>query len=75
MKYDFTSILDRKGKDAIAVDAVGADGSGYPAPREGFDVIPMWIADMNFPAVPTIQQAMVKRAMEPTFGYFDPTDA
>lgn len=32
MKYDFTSILDRKGKDAIAVDAVGAAGSGYPAP-------------------------------------------
>ncbi len=75
MKYDFTSILDRKGKDAIAVDAVGAAGSGYPAPREGFDVIPMWIADMNFPALPTIQQAMVKRAMEPTFGYFAPTDA
>lgn len=75
MKYDFTSILDRKGKDAIAVDAVGAEGSGYPAPREGFDVIPMWIADMNFPAVPTIQQAMVNRAMEPTFGYFDPSDA
>ena len=24
MKYDFTSILDRKGKDAIAVDMVGA---------------------------------------------------
>lgn len=38
-------------------------------------MIPMWIADMNFPALPTIQQAMVKRAMEPTFGYFAPTDA
>lgn len=73
MKYDFTSILDRKGKDAIAVDDVGAPGSPYPAPREGFDVIPMWIADMNFPVVPTIGQAMVKRAMEPTFGYFRPT--
>ena len=52
MKYDFTSILDRRGKDAIAVDAVGAPGSSYPAPREGFDVIPMWVADMNFPVVP-----------------------
>lgn len=75
MKYDFTSILDRKGKDAIAVDMVGAPGSPYPAPKEGFDVIPMWIADMNFPAVPTIQEAMAKRAMEPTFGYFQPTKA
>ena len=23
MKYDFTTILDRKGKDALAIDAVG----------------------------------------------------
>ena len=73
MKYDFTSILDRKGKDAIAVDLV-KDGGAYPAPREGFDVIPMWIADMNFPVVPTIQQAMIKRAGEPTFGYFMPRE-
>ena len=34
MKYDFTTVLDRKGKDAIAIDAVGAPGSSYPAPRE-----------------------------------------
>jgi len=73
MKYDFTSILDRKGKDAIAVDLV-KEGGAYPSPREGFDVIPMWIADMNFPVVPTIQQAMIKRAQEPTFGYFAPRD-
>ena len=32
MKYDFTSILDRRGKDAIAVDAVGAPGSSIPPP-------------------------------------------
>ena len=70
MKYDFTSILDRKGKDAIAVDMVGGPISAYPAPREGFDVIPMWVADMNFPVVPTIQEAMIKRAQQPTFGYF-----
>ncbi len=74
MKYDFTSILDRKGKDAIAVDAVGVPGGPYPAPREGFDVIPMWVADMNFPVVPTIQEAMIARAKHPTFGYFMPTD-
>ena len=73
MKYDFTSILDRKGKDAIALDLV-CDGGAYPAPREGFDVIPMWIADMNFPVVPTIQEAMIRRAQEPTFGYFAPRE-
>ena len=72
MKYDFTSSLDRRGKDAVAVDAVGAPGSSYPAPREGVDVIPMWVADMNFPVVPTVQQAMIARAEHPAFGYFDP---
>ncbi len=74
MKYDFTSILDRKGKDAMAVDVVGAAGQAfsYPAPREGFDVIHMWVADMNFPVVPTIQEAMIQRAKHPTFGYFLP---
>jgi len=25
MKYDFTTILDRKGKDAIALDALGVN--------------------------------------------------
>ena len=74
MKYDFTSILDRRGKDAIAVDMVGAPGSPYPAPREGFDVIPMGVADMNFPVCPTIQEAMIERAKHPTFGYFMPTE-
>ena len=73
MKFDFTSILDRKGKDAIAVDLVREDGA-YPVPREGFDVIPMWIADMNFPVCPTIQEAMIRRAQEPTFGYFMPRE-
>ena len=72
MKYDFTSILDRHGKDAIAVDLVGMPGAPYPAPKEGFDVIPMWVADMNFPVVPTIQEAMIQRAKHPTFGYFFP---
>ena len=72
MKYDFTTIMDRKGHDAIAVDMVGAPGSPYPAPREGFDVIPMWVADMNFPVVPTIVEAMKARADEAHFGYFMP---
>ena len=74
MKYDFTSILDRKGKDAIAIDLV-KEGGAYPAPKEGFDVIPMWVADMNFPVVPTIQEAMIQRAKHPTFGYFMPSSA
>ena len=72
MKYDFTSIIDRHGKDAIAVDMVGLPGSPYPAPKEGFDVIPMWVADMNFATVPTIVNAMIQRAKHPAYGYFSP---
>ena len=74
MKYDFTSILDRRGMDAIAVDPA-TDPYGI-APkgeiREGFDLIPMWVADMNFPTVPAICEAMIERAKHPAFGYFAP---
>ena len=72
MKYDFTSIMDRHGMDAIAVDAPGAPGFSITAPKEGFDVIPMWVADMNFPTVPTIPEAMIQRASHPAYGYFAP---
>ena len=73
MKYDFTSIIDRKGRDALSVDAVGNPAYVYPLPKPGFDIIPMWIADMNFPVVPTVQQAMVDRISHPIFGYFSPS--
>ena len=76
MKYDFTSIMDRRGKDAIAVDMPGQGGGFAPdAPKEGFDLIPMWVADMNFPTVPTIPQAIIARAQHPAYGYFEATDA
>ena len=74
MKYDFTSIMERKGKDAIAVDNLGMPGFAPGAPREGFDAIPMWVADMNFPLCPTIQEAIIARAKEPHYGYFSPRE-
>ena len=76
MQYDFTSVLDRRGRDAIAVDGVGhMPGFAPEAPKNGFDTIPMWVADMNFPVVPTIQQAMIDRIQHPAFGYFSNSDA
>ena len=74
MTYDFTSLLDRRGQDAMAVDAPGTRPGVPAAPREGFDFIPMWVADMNFPVLPTIQKAMAARIQEPHFGYFQPRD-
>ena len=68
MKYDFTTIIDRHGKDALAVD--------YPPgkPREGFDVIPMWVADMNFATAPSIPEAIIERTKHACYGYFIPRD-
>lgn len=42
--------------------------------REGFDMIPMWVADMNFATVPTVTEAIVERAKHPTYGYFSLRD-
>lgn len=70
MKYDFTSIMDRAGRDSIALDQIPIPGAQV---KEGFDRIPMWVADMNFPTVPTIPAAMMERVQHPAYGYFTPT--
>lgn len=79
MKYDFTSIIDREGMDAMAVDsplAARESGEGYfgVSLKEGFDAIPMWVADMNFATVPTIPARMAERIAHPLYGYFKPRD-
>ena len=70
MKYDFTTIMDRAGKDAIAVDFIPIPGVEV---KEGFSKIPMWVADMNFATVPTIQEAVIERMKHPAYGYFMPS--
>ena len=71
MKYDFTSILEREGKDAFALDGIGKyPGFAPDPPDKGFDVIPMWVADMNFPTVPTVISSISERLKYPHFGYF-----
>lgn len=76
MRYDFTTVLDRKGQDALAVDACGRPGGFSPdAPKAGFDFIPMWVADMNFPVLPAITEAIRQRLEHPAFGYFMPRKA
>lgn len=70
MEFDFTSIMDRHNKDAIAVDGLGIPKVTPSLPKEGFDVIPMWVADMNFKTAPVITKRILERAMHPAFGYF-----
>lgn len=71
MKYDFTTIIDRTGKDAIAVDVIPYDNVQV---REGLSKIPMWVADMNFQTVPTIPEAIIERTRHAAYGYFSVRD-
>lgn len=62
MTYDFDTIVKRAGSSCIKYDTL----------KETFgteDVLPMWIADMDFPAAPFIMDAIMRRAMHPCFGY------
>ena len=49
MQYDFETILDRRGRDALALDVIPYAGV---EPKAGFSRIPMWVADMSFPTAP-----------------------
>ena len=66
MKFDFTTFVERAGKDSLANDVVPFDFQ----PEEGVSRIPMWIADMSFPTAPFILQAIRDRLEVPSFGYF-----
>lgn len=71
MEFDFTSILDRRGKDSVAFDRIPFEG--YTV-KEGFEPIPMWIADMSFPVAPAVTAAIHKRMEMPNYGYFNMPD-
>ena len=71
MPYDFTTILDRRGKDSLAADVIPFDGVTVD---EGISPIPMWVADMSFPTAPFIVEAVKKRLEMPNFGYFRPPE-
>lgn len=62
MKYSFDKIIDRESSGAIK----------YDARKQYFqkeDVIPMWIADMDFPCPPFVIEALQKRLEHPVLGY------
>ncbi|MCE7698800.1 MAG: pyridoxal phosphate-dependent aminotransferase [Methanobacterium paludis] len=65
MKYDFDMICNRKNTDCFKWDGVheifGRD-----------DLIPMWVADMDFPVAQPIIDAIKKRAEHPFYGYTQP---
>ena len=62
-KFDFDEMIVRRGTGCVKWD------EPCHCPSEGRDVIPMWIADMDFAVAPAIQQAIRRRAEHPVFGY------
>ncbi len=37
--------------------------------EHGDDLLPLWVADMDFPSPPAVAKALLKRAAHPTYGY------
>lgn len=62
MKTDFDNIVNRMGSSCEKWDAEPS------VPCEG-DLIPLWVADMDFPAAPCIIKAIQKRLDHGVFGY------
>lgn len=64
MQYDFNKSIDRKNTNSIKYDF--AIELGKPA-----DVLPLWVADMDFTTVPEVTEALVKASKHGIFGYTD----
>ena len=60
--YDFDKITERKGTGAIKTDVLG---KVYGKD----DLIPLWVADMDFETPDFIVEALKKRMEHPIFGY------
>lgn len=68
MVYDFDTVIDRL--------STSSSKWSYRKQRTGVeDVIPMWIADMDFACAPEIVEAIKARAAHPIYGYTVRTDA
>ena len=65
--YDFDEVIDRRNTDCLKYDF--AVQRGRPK-----DVLPFWVADMDFPIAQEIEDALVKRCQHGIFGYSEATD-
>lgn len=68
MKYNFDEIIDRSGTDTVKIGKLGMNFG-----RE--DLIPLWVADMDFLTPPAVTEALKRRLEHGVFGYTMPSDA
>lgn len=75
MAYDFDKVIDRRGTSCSKWDAdpnKTIPGVEYPVDR---DVLPVWVADMDFEVAPEITEALAERVRHGIFGYTKVPDA
>lgn len=58
MKYNFDELVPRRGSNSYKWDSAGSE-----------DVLPMWVADMDFRTAPAVVEALRKRVEHGIFGY------
>ena len=67
-KYDFDKVVKRRGTNSIKWDCDARDkveGIDYPVG----ELLPLWVADMDFEAAPDIREALAERVKHGVFGY------
>ena len=62
-EFDFDAVVDRRGTASFKWDRYG-----------GRDVIPLWVADMDFRSPPAVMAALRERAAHGVFGYTHASD-
>lgn len=67
MKYNFDELIERRGSDCLKYDFAAERGMEE-------DVLPMWVADMDFRTAPCIVERLRKDADFGIFGYTDSKD-
>ena len=68
MSYDFSTVPQRRGSGSYKWDSDLPDGV-ILTPEQRERVIPLWVADMDFPAAPFILDALRRRLEHGVFGY------
>ena len=63
-KYNFDELVERRGTGCVKWD----EKPGVEL-NPALDLIPLWVADMDFKAAPAILEAVRKRAEHGVFGY------
>lgn len=79
MNYDFDAVVERTGTDSVKWAKYGEHPSPQEVSRDTVpvrmpgDIIPLWVADMDFAAPPPVLEAMRRRIDHGVFGYNQPT--